>query len=374
MVSVLLALIVSVHQFMIHPVSPAFVCPSPFELQTHRERRPVYVEGFIHQEGITPSVHASTLTSLTNGNVLAAWYGGSREGAVDVVIYGAEYNSAGKTWGAVRKIIDPEKTGKETGRFVQRLGNPVLCSDDQGGVGLFYVSISAGGWSYSSINFIRSCDGGTTWAPARRLVTSPVLNLGTLVKSAPLRFSDGSIGLPVYAEFIGKFGELLRVNRLGRVLDKRRISSGKRSIQPAVVPLGKKKAVALFRNCGEEEDRRILRTASYDGGESWCALSQLNLPSPDAAVALLPIGGKKLLLAFNNSSRGRYNLSLAISEDGGNQWRIIRVIENGSERERFSYPFLIEASDGLFHLTYTWNRRRIKHVYFNRAWIEEQIR
>ncbi len=341
---VLVAFLLSVCQLMTRPVPAAFVSYRFSDACIPCASGPVYREGVAHPDGITRSVHASTLAVLTNGNVLAAWYGGSREGAGDVAIYMATYNSHTKTWGETRRVVDAVQTGGETGRPIRKLGNPVLVSDSQGTVRLFYVSVSVGGWSFSSINRIQSDDGGRSWSPARRMITSPFLNLGTLVKGAPLFFSDGSIALPVYAEFMGKFGELLRIDRCGRVMDKNRISHGRRSIQPVIVPRDPQHAVALLRNCGEG-DRRVLRTVTADGGVSWGALESLDLPNPDAALAAVRIDRQRLLLVFNNTSRGRHNLSIAVSQDGGSQWRVIHVLEDApSRRGRFSYPFLVACS------------------------------
>ena len=45
------------------------------------------------------------------------------------------------------------------------------------------------------------------------------------------------------------------------------------------------------------------------------------------------------------------------------------VLENEPGNE-FSYPAVIQSEDGLVHITYTWKRRRIKHVVFDPAAIE----
>jgi predicted neuraminidase len=77
----------------------------------------------------------------------------------------------------------------------------------------------------------------------------------------------------------------------------------------------------------------------------------------------------RLLLAFNDTTADRENLRLALSCDEGNTWRRARTLakEPGAE---FSYPFLLQTSDGLVHVTYTWKRRNIRHVTFNLNWLD----
>ena len=45
-------------------------------------------------------------------------------------------------------------------------------------------------------------------------------------------------------------------------------------------------------------------------------------------------------------------------------WKALAVIEKAKEGE-FSYPAMIQTKDGLVHMTYTWNRKRVKHVIIN---------
>jgi predicted neuraminidase len=60
---------------------------------------------------------------------------------------------------------------------------------------------------------------------------------------------------------------------------------------------------------------------------------------------------------------------LAVSNDDGVTWHRAQTLaeEPGAE---FSYPFLLQTSDGLVHVTYTWKRRNIRHVTFNLAWLD----
>ena len=58
----------------------------------------------------------------------------------------------------------------------------------------------------------------------------------------------------------------------------------------------------------------------------------------------------------------RTPLSVAVSKDG-THWQKVITLEN-SPIGQYSYPAVIEAADGTLHTTYTWRRRRIKHVEF----------
>jgi predicted neuraminidase len=52
----------------------------------------------------------------------------------------------------------------------------------------------------------------------------------------------------------------------------------------------------------------------------------------------------------------------------------IKVRANNACSFEFSYPYLIQASSGDFHLLYTWNRVFIKHLRFNQAWLEKKLK
>lgn len=316
--------------------------------------------------GLQPSVHSATAVEIARGRVRAFWYGGSREGAKDVAIYTAVFDPLASTWSPEEIAVTREETARDLGRYVKKLGNPVVARDPRGRLWLFYVSVSVGGWSGSAVNYRISEDEGATWGRARRLVSSALLNLGTLVRGPAFVFEDGTLGLPVYHELLGKFGELLRISPEGDVLDKIRLSHGRTSLQPVVVPLDPHDAVAFLRSSGSSP-RRVLSVATTDGGRTWSELAPTDLPNPDAAVAAVRASGGEVVIAFNDSEADRSNLKLAVSRDGGRRFEVLRAVEPPEPPQastELSYPWLLETSDGALHLLYTWNRRRIVHVRY----------
>lgn len=360
--------------FELDPVGDSRLSSKP---SSKPSSEPVFETGFA-SSGSTPSVHSATAVELdagTGGGIRAFWYGGSREGARDVAIYTSVLDADTGQWNREVAVTTREQTQADVGRYVKKLGNPVVSRDGDGRMWLFYVSVSVGGWSGSAINYRISDDEGESWSSAKRLVTSPFLNISTLVRGPAVRYTDGTQGVPVYHELVGKFSELLRVDREGRVLDKARMSAGYSSLQPVVLPLDDRRperALGLMRSSGNSPPR-VLAVRTEDGGSSWSTISTTPLANPDAAVAALRLSSGELVIAFNDSEQDRSNLSLAVSEDEGDSWELVHVVEPpGPPREaapRFAYPWLLESTTGEVHLFYTWERERIAHVRFNRAWL-----
>jgi len=327
-------------------------------------------KGYACEECLVPSVHGANVVETLDGGLLATWFGGSREGGRDVVLWGAEFSPGSLSWSTPRRIVGPAETQAMLGRYIKTVGNSVLVRGEQGELWLYYVTVSVGGWAGSSLNAILSQDDGKTWDAPRRLITSPFFNFSTLNKSGALRYSDGTIGLPVYHEFIGKFAELLHLDNAGRVLDKTRITHGRHSIQPVVLPLDGQQALALMRDTGPKPGR-VLISRSNDAGQHWSADEKLQLPNPDSAVAGLRRSDGSLLLVFNDTESGRSSLALAVSRDQGQSWKTVKHFEQSSDGNgEFSYPSLIRSSNGTMHLLYTWNRKRIRHITFNDNWID----
>jgi predicted neuraminidase len=337
--------------------------------------RPVFTRSFIFEQGPTASVHASAIVFLPQQKqLLSVWYGGSREGSSDVAIYFSRKPAEAAGWSKPEVLIDRARAAQELGRHIKKLGNPVLLSDGKGKVWMFFVSTSIGGWSTSAVNLIISQDGGHSWGKAKRLVTTPFINISTLVKGRPFFYQDGSIGLPAYHELAGKFAELIRVTQDGSVVSKVRITDGRYSIQPSIVALAKDDLLALMRST--DQTREIVRAYGKQGGRVWTKSDYTGLANPDAAISAA--GGDRLtVMAYNNLKHDRNLLALATSTDRGQSWEKRYQLESletdkAGKKSEFSYPYMIKTKEGDFHLVYTWQRKRIAYVHFNQAWLEQQ--
>jgi len=321
------------------------------------------------------SVHAASLIALKDGAVRAFWFAGSREGAADVSIYSAVFDPRTSNWSAPTVVMD--RVSAETGlsRYIAKLGNPVPSRMADGRLQLFFVTVSIGGWAGSSISSMISDDEGLTWTKPQRLISSPLLNLSTLVKSPAILFADGRLGLPAYHEWIGRFGEFLRIDA-GQVIDKRRMSSGRSAIQPLVFVNSAQDGTALFRQTrGSSQAKQVPVSQTQNAGQSWQVAEDLPIANPNSAVAGLQLNNGVRILVLNNIETGRYRLTLLMSDAKSNQWQVVEVLEDDEAlpdqgRKEFSYPYLISVDGDDAHLVYTWDRKKIRHRYFSEAWLK----
>ena len=336
----------------------------------------------------TPSAHASSIAVMQDGSLRVAWFGGEREGARDVAIHMAQYESHN---GEVRPVListeategapattqegwvslTRERLQTLTSRVIRKLGNPVLWVDGAGRLHMHVVSVSYGGWSGSAINQLVSEDGGHTWTSARRLILSPLFNLSTLVRNQPIMMEDGTLGLPAYHELIQKWGVWTHLTTDGRVLQSaamKRYEGG--WLQPAVAALSPTEACAVLRSAATRT-KRVGHAVSSNGGVSWSERTVLDVPNPNASVAMIRLMDGSLLMAANPLESGRNVLQLFRSKDVGQTWTASRTIERSADTAaEFSYPFLVQGPDGSVHLSYTWLRKGIRLCTFTPEWLD----
>ena len=306
---------------------------------------------FLFDSGPFSSVHASTILETGDG-LVAAWFGGSREGADDIGIWMSKHVEG--EWTPPFELAD----GVQPDGTRYPCWNPVLFEMPAGKMTLFYkVGPSPRSW-WGMVRTSR--DGGRTWDDAARL---PEGILGP-IKNKPVQLADGSVISPSSTESAGRpsawrvhFERTVDAGRSWTVahpptsLD----AGGINAIQPSILthPGGRLQAV------GRTRSGRVFETWSEDGGRRWSPVSLTVLPNPNAGLDAVTLRNGRHMIVYNHTVRGRSPLNVSLSGDGMT-WEAALVLER--EAGEYSYPAVIQTSDGLVHITYTWKRRRIKHV------------
>ena len=300
---------------------------------------------FIFEKAPFTSCHASTLVEAEQGVLLSAWFGGGKEGALDVKIWLSRFD--GKAWTA------PEVIAEEPG---QPCWNPVLFRDRTNMIWLWY---KAGPNPMSWTGFLRkSADGGKTWEKTAQL---PAGLLGP-VRCKPLQLADGTILAGTSVESHRAWaGWIERSTDDGKTWRRHGPINvpGKLQglIQPTLFESKDGRIVALMRS---RDSRRICQSESKDRGETWSHAKETDLPNPNSGIDVLKLPSGQVWLIYNHTALWRSPLNLARSTDDGATWEKVHTLEE--EVGEFSYPALIQSSSGMLEMTYTWKRRHIKHI------------
>ncbi|MCU0248060.1 MAG: exo-alpha-sialidase [Bryobacter sp.] len=294
-----------------------------------------------------PSCHASTLVESPAGEIVAAWFGGTDEGEKDVAIWGARRVSG--------KWTAPEEWARETNIPTW---NPVLFYTKDKNLHLYYkYGPSPREWTGAVKN---SLDHGRTWTPAEYL---PAGVLGP-IKNKPLVLNDGTI----------VSGTSVESYRAWTCWVERSTDNGENwtkhgpivvpgeaygIIQPAIVPMDNRGQRLKMYARSTQRIGKVVVSDSNDAGRTWTPGRPINLPNPNSGVDAVRLKDGRIVIIYNHTPKGRTPLNIAVSRDG-ETWSEPLALE--TEPGEFSYPAIIQASDGTIHATYTWNRKKIRYA------------
>jgi hypothetical protein len=135
--------------------------------------------------------------------------------------------------------------------------------------------------------------------------------------------------------------------------------------------------VAYLRDNGPPP-QRMQRTESHDNGLTWSIPKDDILPNPGAGFDIVTLSNGEWLMAFNNQEEGRFNLTIAISDDEGKSWKWKKNLEHDSSDKPTSshYPSVIQGADGRIHVIYSFHRsdrqpgKTIKYSGFEVDWVK----
>ncbi len=310
------------------------------------------VNEFIFENAPFASAHASNIVELRNGDFLASWFGGSREGAPDVAIWSAR-RVKGKWSSPAVLVREPEIA----------CYNPVIFYSKDGRLWFYYkFGPSPSTWSAGRR---WSDDDGVTWSPVEHLPaglygpirTKPlVLDNGVIVSGSSVE-SYGTWAC--WIERSGDNGKTWR--RIGPITVPSSYpnqAGGARPygiIQPSVIRVSGEHLRLYARSTTQIGS--ICIADSMDNGLSWTAARKLDLPNPNSGIDAVRLKDGRTVVAFNNSQTQRTPLNLAVSDDA-EHFHLCKTLENGPGE--FSYPSIAQARAGDLVVTYTWNRKRIR--------------
>ena len=308
---------------------------------------------FIYETAPFPQCHASTIVQAKDG-LVAAWFGGTREKHPDVGIWVARHE-AGKWTAPVEVANGVQPDGKR-----HPCWNPVLFQPKTGPLMLFYkVGPSPRSWW----GMLRtSTDAGKTWGNATRL---PDGILGP-IKNKPVQLANGDLLSPTSTEHEGWRVHFERSRDLGQTWEIiGPVNDGKEfgAIQPSILFHGGGKLQAL----GRTKQGKVFQVWSEDEGKTWGKMTATTLPNPNAGTDAVTLRDGRHLIVYNHTKNGRSPLNVALSKDG-REWQAAAVLEN--ESGEYSYPAVIQSTDGLVHIVHTWKRQRVKHVVLDPAKLE----
>ena len=317
------------------------------------------------------SGHGPALLELPNGDLLCVWFAGSFEGNADVHIVCSRLEKDSEAWTEPVDVSgDPERSEQ----------NPSLFYGPDGAAWCMYTAQLDRQAGKDNMQFTavvrcqKSTDGGRTWGPYETVFPEEgtfcrqpiqILSNGRWIFSNWLctDSAEGLSGDPTAFRISDDQGKTWRTVMMPE-------SHG--HVHANVVELEPGHLVAFMRN---REAYRIHRSESFDYGETWSEPKPTPLPNNNSSISAIklqsgpdPQPGKAAWPGL------RCPVAVALSEDGGLTFPIIRWMERGegyigdenkTNNKQYEYPYLMQTKDGMIHLAYAaWTRDAMKYVRF----------
>jgi len=352
-------------------------------------------------------VHSSSIVECPNGDLLACWFHGSGErSANDVVIQGARKKVGAKNWGPVFLMADTPDLPD---------CNPVLFIDPQQRLWLFWAAVVANRWEHSLLKYRRAehyDDGPPQWSWQDVIILKPgdafpeaigrgfkqlgaeegcwaeyappyeevieeaardkaKRQRGWMTRIHPLVLPEGRWLLPLYSDGYN-LSLIALTDDSGATWRASEPIVGYGPTQPTLLRRKDNTLVAYLRDEGGPPQRVQLST-STDQGETWSPARDISIPNPSSSLEVIALADGRWLMVCNDTEKERRRLTAFLSDDEGASWKWRRQIEPAdAEGQTFEYPSVIQARDGLIHLTYsrtTPRGRTIQHTTVNVEWL-----
>jgi predicted neuraminidase len=350
--------------------------------------------------------HASSIVELPGGELFACWYHGSGERtADDVLLQAARLPRGASAW-------QPRFTLADTPGFPDT--NPVLFVDSHHRLWLFWQLIVANQWHTAVAKYRISTDyrspGPPRWSFADDIFFIPrnfeakvkatfeplvatasarekawmeesfkragdkyFSRMGWMNRVHPLELPSGRILVPLYSDGYS-FSLVAITDDGGRTWTSSEPLAGPGNVQPSLVRRNDGTIAAYMRDNGPPP-KRVLMSESKDEGVTWSPVVDSDIPNPGSSVEVVRLRSGQWCMINNDTGKGRHSLAVWLSDDEGATWKWKRHIElDPSGKGSYSYPSLLQTSDGWLHATYSHSTQAgqsIMHRRFNVEWIRE---
>lgn len=377
-----------------------------------QEQNPIqYNPAKDHKEAYLPtpygSNHASNLLELPNGDLLCAYFAGSREGNPDISIVMSRLPKGERFW------TEPVVLSGDPDRSEQ---NPVLFLDPANKLWLFYTAQNRTQQS-AEVRFRTSLDMGNTWSDIATLFDKP----GSFIRNRVMVRDDGMWILPAYysqkpkVEKGPSYGNDFSVMKYskdnGQTWDEIEVPGSRGFVHMTIVRAKNGGYIAFFRSRWAD----YIYKSRSDDGLHWQSPRPTSLPNNNSSIQAINLSNGKIALICNPVYCSRYvpkgvldasftrwvhpndrqdapvyaqayeqrdavwqtprtPLVLFVSDDEGKTWNSRREIEStpegydvhtaphGGVDYNYAYPSILEGADNKLHISYTYSRDCIKYV------------